>query len=149
MSMFTYSGSPLTAFERPKRKRFPISLTLASRIYLGVAFILAGLNGHFEVLKSFDVAGQFRECVQTVHSSGYKEVVMALQVLGGISILNKHLVNLGLFILGPIVVQIFVYHLTVRQAGLWLAIPLLLAVAYLAWKNRHAWVETLFCNGRK
>lgn len=147
MSMFTYSGSPLTTFERPRRKRLPVSLTLLSRMFLGLVFIVAGLNGHFGFMKSFDVGGQFQQFAQAMSGTWYHDLVMILQALGGLCLLSRYLINLGLFILGPIGVQIFFFHLHVRPDGLWLATPMLLAIIYLAWKNRQTWLTVLFSKG--
>ena len=143
--LFNYAGSPLTSFER-KRRRFPFAT--AVRLLLGATFVLVGLNGFFGFMPTLRPTSQFEGFVSMLQGSAPHSVLMGLQVLGGLCVLSRRLVNLGIFLLGPIAVQILIFHISTQPEGAWLAAVMLTAVVYLAWRNRDVWARALFSPGR-
>ena len=65
------------------------------------------------------LAGQF---VTALLQSHYVVVVSALQIAGGALLLVNRYVPLGLTILGPIIVNIFLYHLLLFHMGVGIAV---------------------------
>jgi hypothetical protein len=65
------------------------------------------------------LAGQFIGALVLSH---YFWVIAALQVAGGVLLLVNRFVPLGLVLLGPILVNILLYHLLLNRAGIALAI---------------------------
>lgn len=72
--------------------------------------------------------------------SGYLHFVKVLEVLGGLLVLIPRLRNIGLLILGPIVVNILAFHIFIMK-GTGLADPMLIAIvvlsAFLLWTGRR------------
>jgi hypothetical protein len=71
--------------------------------------------------------------------TGYMTFVKVLEVLGGILVAVPKTRNLGLLVLGPIVLNILAYHAFVMKGEGLLSPPLLLIVAlplYLLWVER-------------
>lgn len=98
-------------------------VTLIARILLGLMFIVFGLNGFLNFLNMgpmpTGLAGQF---IGALVQSHYFWVVAALQVIGGVLLLVNRYVPLGLVLLGPVIVNILLYHIFLNPAGMLMAI---------------------------
>ena len=93
-------------------------LNLVARILLGLIFVVFGLNGFLNFLNMgplpAGLAGQFIGALALSH---YFWVVAALQVAGGALLLVNRYVPLGLVLLGPVIVNIVLYHLFLNRSG--------------------------------
>ncbi len=114
-------------------------VALIARILLGLVFLIFGLNGIHPFIPMSQMptglAGQF---IGAMMQSHYSLIVAILQVIGGIVLLANRYVTLGLVILGPIVLNIFLFHMLMEPKGLPLAIVVVilwLALAYHARRN--------------
>ena len=98
-------------------------VSLIARFLLGLLFIVFGLNGFLNFLNMgpmpTGLAGQF---IGALVQSHYFWVVAALQVIGGVLLLVKRYVPLGLVLLGPVIVNILLYHIFLNPAGMGMAI---------------------------
>ena len=98
-------------------------LTLIARLLLGLTFVVFGLNGFLNFLSMgpmpAGLAGQF---VGALILSHYFWVVAALQIAGGSLLLVNRFVPLGLVLLGPVIVNIILYHVLLNPTGMALAI---------------------------
>ena len=97
-------------------------LTNVSRFLLGFIFLVFGLNGflHFIPMPPpSGIAGQF---LGAMFVSKYLLVVSGLQVISGALLLMNHYVPLALTILGPIIVNILLFHGLMSPAGIGLAL---------------------------
>jgi len=93
-------------------------LTTIARILLGLGFVVFGLNGFLNFLKGpmpTGLAGQF---VGALAQSHYFWVVAALQLVGGALLLVNRFVPLALVLLGPVIVNILLFHLFLLPAGI-------------------------------
>ena len=75
--------------------------------------------------------------------TGYMTFVKIFELSGGILVAIPRTRNLGLLVLGPVIVNIVAFHMAFAPAGL--AIPLLLLAAevYLAWSHRAVFAPLL------
>jgi putative oxidoreductase len=98
-------------------------LTLIARLLLGLIFVVLGLNGFLNFLSMgpmpSGLAGQFIGALALSH---YFWVVAALQVAGGALLLVNRFVPLGLVLLGPVIVNIILYHVFLNPTGIALAL---------------------------
>src|SRR5258708_15682346 len=97
-------------------------ITHISRFLLGLIFLVFGLNGflHFIPMPPpSGVAGQF---LGAMFVSKYLLVVSGLQVISGALLLINRYVPLALTILGPIIVNILLFHGLMNPAGIGLAV---------------------------
>jgi putative oxidoreductase len=112
---------------------------LIARILLGLVFLVFGLNGFLMFLPMgpmpTGLAGQF---VTALLQSHYVLVVSALQVAGGALLLVNRYVPLGLTILGPIIVNIFLYHLLLFHMGVGIAIVVAILWCIVAFHHRQS-----------
>src|SRR2546430_15226762 len=94
------------------------------RVLLGLEFVVFGSNAFFKFMgPPPEMHGQAGAFIAALMSSGYMYVVAVLQVLGGLCLLlGARFVPLGLTLLGPIIVNIVLYHLFLDTQGLPVAI---------------------------
>jgi putative oxidoreductase len=104
-------------------------LTLIARLLLGLMFVVFGLNGFLNFINMgplpSGLAGQF---ILSLVLSHYFWVVAALQVIGGVLLIVNRYVPLALVLLGPVIVNILLYHIFLLPAGIVLAL-----VATILW----------------
>ena len=98
-------------------------VTMIARLLLGLAFVVFGLNGFLNFLSMgpmpTGLAGQF---MGALFQSHYYWVVAALQIAGGLLLLVGRYVPLGLVLLGPVIVNILLYHIFLNPAGMLMAL---------------------------
>lgn len=91
---------------------------LIARLLLGLIFVVFGLNGFLNFLNMgpmpTGLAGQF---IGALFLSHYFWVVAALQMIGGVLLLVNRFVPLALVLLGPVIVNILLYHLFLNPSG--------------------------------
>jgi len=94
-------------------------VVLVARILLGLIVFVFGLNGFLQFIPMgpmpTGLAGQF---IGALAQSHYFWVVAALQVIGGALLLINRYVPLGLVLLGPVIVNILLYHLFLNPTGI-------------------------------
>ena len=115
-------------------------LTNVSRFLLGFIFLVFGLNGflHFIPMPPpSGVAGQF---LGSMFVTKYLLVVSALQVISGALLLVDRYVPLALTILGPIIVNILLFHGLMNPTGIGLAllVAILWGVVFVSVRSAFA-----------
>jgi len=94
-----------------------IAATIA-RILLGIMFTIFGLNGflHFIPMPPppKGLAGEFSHAL---FASGYLYPIMALQLVSGLIFLSGRYVPLALTLIGPVIVNILLFHITMAPEG--------------------------------
>lgn len=82
-----------------------------------------GLNGFLNFLSMgpppTGLAGQF---IGALFLSHYYWAIAAVQIIGGVLLLVNRFVPLGLVLLGPVIVNILLYHVFLNPAGTPLAV---------------------------
>jgi uncharacterized membrane protein YphA (DoxX/SURF4 family) len=93
-------------------------VTLIARLLLGLMFLVLGLNGFLGFLNMgpmpTGLAGQFMAALYVSH---YYWVIAGLQVIGGALLLVHRFVPLALVLLGPVIVNILLYHIFMNHTG--------------------------------
>jgi len=111
-----------------------------SRFLLGLIFLVFGLNGflHFIPMPPpSGVAGQF---LGSMFVTKYLLFVFAIQLIGGVLLLINRYVPIALTILGPIIVNILLFHGLMNPEGLRLAlfVTILWAVVFASVRSAFA-----------
>jgi putative oxidoreductase len=114
-------------------------VVLIARILLGLVFFAFGLIAFLPFVPKgpmpTGLAGQF---VTALFQSHYVLVVSALQIAGGALLLVNRYVPLGLTILGPIIVNILLYHLLLFHMGVGIAIVVAILWGIVAYHHRKS-----------
>jgi uncharacterized membrane protein YphA (DoxX/SURF4 family) len=113
-------------------------VTLIARLLLGLIFVVLGLNGFLNFLSMgpmpSGLAGQFIGALVLSH---YFWVVAALQVAGGALLLVNRYVPLALVFLGPVIVNIILYHVFLNPTGAPLAIVVVILWGIVFYSQRQ------------
>jgi len=103
--------------------------TIIARTLLGLIFVTFGSNMFLHFIPMPPPSeGPARDFMTALFVSHYLYVVGALQVVGGLILLSGRWVPLGLTLLGPVIVNIFCFHILMAPEGL----PMALVVSSLA-----------------
>jgi putative oxidoreductase len=90
---------------------------VVARILLGALFVLFGSNFFLHFLKMPMPTGDAGTYMGVLFMHHFLYVVGALQLIGGLLLLVGRFVPLGLVLLGPVIVNIILYHLLLEPVG--------------------------------
>jgi uncharacterized membrane protein YphA (DoxX/SURF4 family) len=119
-------------------------LPTVAGILLGLMFAASGIIGLLNLVPNPELpeGSAAAHFMAAFGPTGYMNFVKVLEVLGGILVAVPRTRNIGLLVLGPILVNILAYHTFVTQGedllNPGLIVMCLLAV-YLMWSDRKAW----------
>lgn len=95
---------------------------LIARILLGLMFLVSGLNMLFHFIPMKMPSGPAGQYTSVMMQSHYMLFVGAVQAVGGLLLLVNRYVPYALTLLGPVIVNILLYHALMDPAGAPLAI---------------------------
>ncbi len=110
---------------------------IIARVLLGLVFAVFGSNAFLHFIPMPSMQGQAGAFIGALASSGYIYVIAALQVVGGLLLLiGARFVPLGLTLLGPVIVNIMLYHIFLDPSGLLMAVVISILALFLLWVYR-------------
>jgi uncharacterized membrane protein YphA (DoxX/SURF4 family) len=111
--------------------------TIIARVLLGLIFVVFGSNIFFHFIpmpeQKPSLATDFSKALMQSH---YMYVVGFLQVAGGLLLLIGRYVPLGLTLLGPVIVNILLFHIFLQPTGRPMAIVVSVLALFLLWRHR-------------
>ena len=110
---------------------------LIARILLGLGMLAAGVMNILHLNKQ-SMPGDAGLFVSLLATHGYMTVVALIMVVGGLLLLVGRFVPLGLTLLGPVIVNILLFHAFFAPAGLPIALLLVLIELFLMFAYRLA-----------
>lgn len=125
-------------------------ITLIARLLLGLVFVVFSVNGLMMLYtgKGFipmppQPDGMGKEFTKILFATGFLKVVKFIELIGGLCVLSGRFLNLGIFLLGPIVVNIFLFHALIDKSGIAMGATLLGLTLFLAFSERKSWKAVL------
>jgi putative oxidoreductase len=109
---------------------------IIARLLLGLVFVVFGSNAFLHFIPVPPMQGQAGAFIGALISSGYIYPIAMLQVLGGLFLLIGRFIPLGLTLLGPVIVNIVLYHIFLDQSGLPMAVAISALALFLLWIYR-------------
>jgi putative oxidoreductase len=106
--------------------------SLIARLLLGLIFIVFGLNGFLHFIPMPPPKGLAAQFGGVIFASHYWVVIFGIQVIGGLLLLVNRFVPLALVLLGPVIVNIFFFHVLMAPEGIPLAIVVVVLWVILA-----------------
>jgi uncharacterized membrane protein YphA (DoxX/SURF4 family) len=94
-------------------------LTLVARILLGLAFLVFGLNGIFNFIPVPPIPpGLMKDFSTVMATSHYMAAVGIFEVVAAILFLINRYVPLALVLIGPVIVNILIFHILIAPASI-------------------------------
>jgi uncharacterized membrane protein YphA (DoxX/SURF4 family) len=109
---------------------------IIARVLLGLVFVVFGLNAFLYFIPQPPPEGQAGAFVGALFVSGYFYVVAVLQVVGGLLLLSGRFIPLALLLLGPVIVNIMLFHIFLAPAGMGPGIVVSILALFLLWAHR-------------
>jgi putative oxidoreductase len=116
---------------------------LVARILLGLLFLVFGLNGFLHFIPMAPPAGLAGQYMGALFLSHYLVAVFLLQTIGGALLLANRFVPLALVLLGPVLVNILLFHALMAPEGLPMALFAMVLWAILFYAVRRAFAGVL------
>ena len=113
-------------------------IAVIARILLGLVFVFFGSNGFLHFIPMQPMSGHAGEFIGAMYATGYLQVIAACQIIGGALLLVGRFVPLGLTLLGPIVVNIVLFHAFLERSGMLIALIVFVIWLFLLWRYREA-----------
>src|SRR6185503_14858541 len=113
-------------------------LTIIARSLLGLVFVVFGLNAFLQFIPAPPPQGLAGDFVKALFMSHYLYAVAVLQIAGGALLLLGRFVPLGLTLLGPVIVNILLFHIFLDPDGLAVAVVVGALALFLLWAYRAA-----------
>ena len=109
-----------------------IAIVIA-RVLLGLMFLVFGLNNLFHFLPMVPIPGDAGVLAGVMFAHGWLIFHGVLYVVAAVLLLAGRYVPVGLTILGPIIVNILVFHITLNPQGIGPGIIVALLELFLIW----------------
>jgi len=110
---------------------------LIARILLGLMFTVFGLNGFFHFLPMQLPPGDAGTLFTIMFKYGWFTFISALYVIAGVLLLIGRYIGVALTILGPIIVIILLYHITMDPKGIGMGLFAALLEVFLIYAHWH------------
>ena len=121
-------------------------VTLIARILLALIFLIFGLNKFLNFIPAQmprGVAGQFTGILFTTH---YLWIIATIEVVCGLLFILNRYISLALTLIGPIIVNIFIFHSLMAPSGLSIALFAVILWFVLFYHHRTAFTGIFALN---
>lgn len=107
------------------------------RLFLGVIFLVAGVNGYFVIFGLEPFIATSPEAMALFEFNYLLIAVKSVEIICGVLLLTNQFIPLAIALLSPLIANIFLLHLFLDHSLLLLAILLVLALGYLLFVYRE------------
>lgn len=121
--------------------------TTIIRILLGTLFVFGSVAYFFNLFPQPELTGDMKTFNEGLNASGYLvSLIKAIELICGLAFIAGRFVPLATVVIFPIVVNIVGVHVFLAPEGLPLAIFVLLANLFLAYRNKDHYKELMVVN---
>jgi putative oxidoreductase len=111
--------------------------TLIARVLLGLVFTIFGLNFFFHFIPQPPPAGDAGALATIMFTHGWFTFLGVLYVIAGVLLLIGRYVGIALTILGPIIVVILLFHVTLAPEAIGMALVVAALEIFLIYAYRN------------
>jgi uncharacterized membrane protein YphA (DoxX/SURF4 family) len=104
-----------------------------ARIVLGLPFLIFGLNNFFHFIPMQPIPGDAGTLVMIMYTHGWLVFHGILYVVAGLLLVVGRYVPVALVVLGSIIVNILVFHLTLAPSGIGPGLVCAVLEVFLIW----------------
>lgn len=91
---------------------------VVARFFLALIFIVMGLNGFLQFIPVPPLPQVVVQFMTVMTVSGYMAPIFALQIACGLLFLINRYIPLALTLIGPVIVNILLFHVLMQPAGI-------------------------------
>lgn len=114
------------------------TITLLARLALGLIFLVFGINAFLNFLPMPAPTGLAGDFMKALFVSHYLYAIKAFEITGALLLLSGRFVPVGLTLLGPVIVNILLFHIFLAPAGLPLGVVVAALELFLILQYRRA-----------
>ena len=122
-----------------------VAATIA-RYLLGLGMFVFGINAFLKFMSPPPMPEMGEQFMGLLFESGYFNAVAVLMIVGGLMLVAGRFVPLGLTLLGPVLVNILLFHLAFDLKGIVMGLVFTVLWFAVFWERREAfsslWVAT-------
>jgi putative oxidoreductase len=104
-----------------------------ARILLGLPFLIFGLNNFFHFIPMQPIPGDAGTLVTVMYTHGWLTFHGILYVVAALLLVVGRYVPVALVLLGPVIVNILVFHLTLAPSGIGPGLVCAVLEVFLIW----------------
>ena len=112
-----------------------VAATVA-RYLLGGGFIVFGLNAFLQFMPPLELPEEGGQFIALLFGSGYFNYIAILQIVAGLMLVFGRFVPLGLALLGPILLNILLFHISFDPAGIGMGLFFTILWFAVFWAHR-------------
>ncbi len=121
--------------------------TMVARYLLGVGMLVFGVNTWLKFMSPAPMPEDGTQFMGLLFGSGYFNAVAILMIVGGLALVVGRYVALGLTLLGPVLVNILLFHLSFDLAGILMGLVFSVLWFVVFWKHRGSFAAMLSADG--
>jgi uncharacterized membrane protein YphA (DoxX/SURF4 family) len=122
---------------------------LIARILLGLVFFVFGLNAFIHFMPMQPIPGDAGTLAMLMYNHGWLTFHGVLYTIAGLLLLIGRYVPVALVILGPILVNILLFHITLAPSGIGPGVVCTLLEIFLIWAYWPAFAGIFTPDGRR
>lgn len=123
-------------------------VAMIARYLLGLSFVVFGLNAFLQFMPSPELPEKGGLFLGLMFESGYFQFVAIIKILGGLLLLLGRFVPLGLTLLGPILVNILLFHITFDPPGIGMGLFVTVLWLVVFWQYKDSFRTLLSADGK-
>ncbi len=109
-----------------------------ARYLLGLGMVVFGLNAFLDFMPPPDLPEKGGQFMGLLFESGYFNFVAILKLVGGLMLLLGRFVPLGLTLLGPVLVNILIFHISFDPKGIGMGLIFALLWLIVFWRHKKS-----------
>jgi putative oxidoreductase len=122
-------------------------LTMVARILLGLMFVVFGLNVFLRFIPSQPMPSEAQSLMGLMMAHGWFSFYAFVEMVGGAFVLFGRYVAIGLILLGAMIVNILLFHLTLAPSSIGPGVFAAILEAILLYEYRDSFKGILSAKG--
>jgi hypothetical protein len=110
--------------------------TIIAQVLVGLVFVVFGSNAFLHFIPAVLPPGQAGQFLTILFESKWVYFISVVQVVGGLLLLVNRFVPLGLALLGPVLVNILLFHGLLSHQGWQPGVVMAILWIFLFWRYR-------------
>ena len=121
--------------------------TMVARYLLGVGMLVFGVNTWLKFMSPPPLPEDGAQFMGLLFGSGYFNAVAILMIVSGLAFVTGRYVALGLTLIGPVLVNILIFHFAFDLAGIVMGLVFSVLWFVVFWKHKGSFAAIFSADG--